>query len=325
MNDYASLRKRSGFHSGLLILVVLLAVLELCSLSVLFSQLSAYSPAQKRNYISLTEGSSDGTVRVGHRDENGDFMLSAHGRGSYAPVMLNALQPARPVQLTGGETGYSAYDENTVWSTQTDVEIFSVRYDNNGDAVFTVNSEKGDKVFAPGTEQSYHFTLSNTGKQSLDYILTVEAFYENTDGLWIPIEGRLSRDPGSFVVGSATEWPDVLELDGYHEEDVIAAGNIIDYTLDWRWPFERFDGEGLDSNDAYDTMLGNLAVDKDLTLHIIIRTEAWLDENPQEPGGRPQTGDTARIYLWSAVSVASLGAMGILIYGLRRDKKKDAA
>ena len=44
MKDYASLRKRNGLHSGILILVVLLAVLELCSMSVLFSQLASYSP-----------------------------------------------------------------------------------------------------------------------------------------------------------------------------------------------------------------------------------------------------------------------------------------
>ena len=323
MKDYASLRKRNGLHSGIMILVVLLAVLELCSMSVLFSQLASYSPTQKRNVISLTEGSPNGTVRIGQRDESGDFMLAAHTRGSFGPTLLNATGRGQVTRLTD-DTGFSVYDENTVWSTHTDVEIFSVSY-KNGQAEVTVNSEKGDKVFAPGTEQTYNFTLSNTGKQSLDYILTVEAFYENTDGLWIPIEGRLSRDPGSFVVGSATEWPDILEMDGYREEDVIAAGHIIDYTLDWRWPFERLDGEGLDSNDAYDTMLGNLAVDKDLILHIIIRTEAWLDENPEAPGGNPQTGDAGRIYLWSAVSLVSLGAMGVLIYGLHRDKKRENA
>ena len=100
-----------------------------------------------------------------------------------------------------------------------------MRYDNNGDAVFTVNSQKGDKVFAPGTEQSYTFTLSNTGSHSLDYILTIEAFYENTDGLWIPIEGRLHDYTGAWLVGSETQWPDVLELDGYKKEGVLACGS----------------------------------------------------------------------------------------------------
>ena len=322
MNEYASLRKQKGRSSGLVILAVLLAVLELCSMSMLFSQLAGFSTVQKRHYISLTEGSPNGTVQVGKRDENGNFIRTASRGGSYAPVLLGSGSRGQTVRLGENKTGYSAYDPDTVWSTQTDVEIFSVSY-KNGQAEVTVNSERGDKVFAPGTEQTYNFTLSNSGKQSLDYILTVEAFYENTNGLWIPIEGRLSKDPGTYLVGSATEWPDVLALDGYREEGVIAAGHIYDYSLDWRWPFERFDGEGLDSNDAYDTMLGNLAVDEDLVLHIIIRTEASLDENPEEPGGKPDTGDNFNLYLWSAVAIVSLAGIFILLYALRRDKKKN--
>ena len=108
----------------------------------------------------------------------------------------------------------------------------------------------------------------------------------------------------------------MLELDGYEEEGKINSGRKYNYSLDWRWPFERFDGDGLDSNDAYDTMLGNLAVDEDLTLHIIIRTMAWVDEVP--------TGDSTNIYLWGGMAVASLAGIGILLVLIRRRRKNES-
>lgn len=318
MNDYASLRNKKGRSSGLVILAVLLAVLEICSISMLFSQLTAFSQGHKGTYISLTEGSAGGTVQVGRTDENGNFVQTASRSASHAPVLLSSNGGGMiPVRLAENKTGYSAYDKDQVWSTQTDVDIFSVSY-KNGQAEITVNSEKGDNVFAPGTEQTYEFTLANDGKYNLDYILTVEAYYENTNGLWIPIEGRLRRTPGGYVVGSAEEWPDVLELDGYKEDGKIDSGHKYFYALDWRWPFERFDGEGLDSNDAYDTMLGNLAVDEDLTLHIIIRTMACVDEEEPVP-----TGDNANVYLWGGVAAAALVGIIVLLFIMRRNKKKN--
>ncbi len=316
MKDYASLRNNKGRGSGLVILAVLLAVLELCSVSMLFSQLSVFSTGSKGTYISLTGGSAGGTVQVGRLDENGNFVRTAAHGSSYAPVLLSANGGARAVRLGENKTGFSVYDKDQVWSTQTDIDIFSVSY-KNGQAEITVNSEKGDNVFAPGTEQTYQFTLANDGKYNLDYILTVEAFYENTNGLWIPIEGRLSN-PSGYVVGSAEEWPDVLELDGYMEDGKIDSGRRYNYSLDWRWPFERFDGEGLDSNDAYDTMLGNLAVDEDLTLHIIIRTMAWVDEEEPIP-----TGDNANVYLWGGVACAALVGIVVLLVLMRRKKKNE--
>ena len=324
MNEYASLRKSGGFRSGLLFALVLLMVLELCSLSVLFGQITAYTTVQQRYVISLTEGSPDGTLEIYQRDE-----LAARGEG-YAPVLLTARSGAGPVLLTaetpdpnGEHTHFKVYDENTVWSTHTDVEIFSLRYDDNGDGRYTTASSNDEKVFAPGTTQSYTFTLANNGDKTLGYKLTIAAFYENTDGLWIPIEGRLSDYTGAWLVGSATQWPDVLELDGFARTGSLAAHHEYDYTIDWRWPFERFDGEGLDANDQYDTMLGNTAVDKDLILHIIIMTEAWLDEDNPTPGGHPKTGDAGQPYLWAAVAIIAFVLLLLILYAFYKDGRKN--
>ena len=329
MNEYASLRKSGSVRSGLVLAVVLLLVLELCSLSVLFGQITAYSTVQQRYVISLTEGSPDGTLEIYQRDE-----LNSRQPERYAPMTLSARRGGSPVLLTaetpdpnGEHTHFKTYDANTVWSTHTDVEIFSLRYDDNGDGHNTTASSNTEKVFAPGTTQSYTFTLANNGDKTLGYKMNIVAYYENTDGLWIPIEGRLSDYTGAWLVGSATEWPDVLNLDGFTRTGTLAAQHEYDYTIDWRWPFERFDGEGLDANDEYDTMLGNTAVNKDLILHIIINTEAWLDEDNPTPGGHPKTGDAGQPYLWASMALVSLVLLLLIFYAFYKDgrKKNDAA
>ena len=77
MNESRSFRKRNNFRSGLIVLLAVLIVLEVCSLSVVFSRLAQFSSAQTRNIISLTEGTREGTVQVGKRDENGIFVPGA--------------------------------------------------------------------------------------------------------------------------------------------------------------------------------------------------------------------------------------------------------
>ena len=317
MRESKTRRRGRRINSGIIVALILLILLELCSVSVVVSKIAAFSPVEQRNYISLTESGDKTKLMLNAAgDEKTDSKAPASDPGSKTDSDTIIDDPE------GNVTGFRVEDKDQIWTTETDIDIFSVHYDSEaGYPVFSVNSEKGDNVFAPGTEQAYNFTLKNTGSHNLKYKLTVDAYYENTDGLWIPIEGRLKTAEKGYVIGSDTEWPDVLDLDGYEETDYLSAGNIRDYTLDWRWPFERFDGEGLDSNDAYDTMLGNLAVDKDLTLHIVIRAVAeWSEEG----GGvkPPQTGDNTNTYLWGAVAVVSLCAIGVLIYAIKRDDKE---
>ena len=323
MRESRARRVKKGVRSGLVVALILLIMLELCSVTLAVSHLVTFSPVQNRNYISLTESSKMTKLMVSSANGSETAGGEETSSGSAADPGSSAAAPSDKEidDPDGSHTGLVVEDRDQIWTTETDVDIFSIRYDSEaGHPTFAVNSEKGDNVFAPGTEQAYTFTVKNVSDHNMKYTLTVDAYYENTDGLWIPIEGRLKNDDKGYVIGSETEWPDVLELDGYAETNNLSAGYIRDYTLDWRWPFERFDGEGLDSNDAYDTMLGNLAVDEDLSLHIIIRIVAEWDE---EGGGvkpiPPQTGDYSKTYLWGAIAVVSLCAIGIVIWAVRRD------
>lgn len=214
--------------------------------------------------------------------------------------------------------GFEASDDNTVWSTNTQVEIFRISYV-NGEQVITVNSDNGDKVIAPGTENSYAFKLKNTGDVALDYTATIDAYFTPAD-IEIPITGRLNRYDGKWVVGGKDEYAKVSGLDTAEDKATLGAGKYTYYTLDWLWPFES-------GNDALDTMLGNLAVDGELTFTIVIKTTATESSNPHDDSGitPPQTGDNTNLTLWIVLAVSSFATMLFLLFYQKKEKRRDSA
>ena len=270
MNDYKSLRKKNGSRVLALVMVLLL-VLEVCSLAVLFSQVATYTGGAKKYVISLTEG--------GDRTKAGTIRTAS--TGFIVPTTVvdpdTLIEPSDSVNTL--DFGFVTRDLEQVWTTNTDVALFHLKYDNDSGKT-TVLSEDSDKVFAPGTSNTYTFTVANTGTHGLDYLVYLEAT-EDTSGHKLPLVGRLRRGDGTILVGTdgdSTTWPDVLELNESGDLSSLAPGTEMDYYVDWEWPFERTDGEGLDANDAYDTFLGNLAVDTDLWLNIKIKTVAWWED-----------------------------------------------
>ena len=214
--------------------------------------------------------------------------------------------------------GFEAGDDNTVWSTNTQVEIFRVSYV-NGEQVITVNSGNGDKVIAPGTENSYTFKLKNTGNVALDYTVEIDAYFTPAD-IEIPITGRLNRYDGTCVIGGKDEYAKVPVLDTAEDNATLGAGKYTYYTLDWLWPFES-------GNDELDTMLGNLAVDQELTFTIVIKTTATESSDPYDDSGitPPQTGDNTNLTLWIVLAVSSFAMMIFLLFYQNKEKRRDSA
>ena len=214
--------------------------------------------------------------------------------------------------------GFEAGDDKTVWGTNTQVEIFKVSYV-NGEQVITVNGSNGDKIIAPGTENSYTFKLKNTGNVALDYTVEIDAYFTPAD-IEIPITGRLNRYDGKWVVGGKDEYAKVSVLDTAEDNATLGAGKYTYYTLDWLWPFES-------GNDELDTMLGNLAVDQELTFTIVIKTTATESSNPYDDSGitPPQTGDNTNLTLWIVLAVSSFAMMIFLLFYQNKEKRRDSA
>lgn len=194
-------------------------------------------------------------------------------RGRFAPVNVTFCAPA--------DTEFFVIDENeTVWGTNTQVEIFKTTYE-NGEQNITVASQNGDKVIAPGTENSYSFMLKNELNVPMDYTVSVKAYCTPED-VEIPVICRLSRYDGEWIAGNAYNWLSVPEFDGASDTAQMAKRSYVTYTLDWQWPFE--------GDDERDTALGQLAMEEDLALTIEITTTAEADfgGGPGDPDPDPK-------------------------------------
>lgn len=199
--------------------------------------------------------------------------------------------------------GFEVYDENTLWSTETDVEIFKISYI-NGEGVVTVNSEREDNLLAPGTQNEYKFWLKNTGNVTVSYTMAAEAYFSNNE-YPIPVEVRIKDYDGNYLLGGTEAWDDVLRLNEVTDTASLGPNSYANYTLEWQWPFEL--------DDEYDTFLGNLAVEEDLTLTIVIRTIATAEY--------VKTGDQTNVNLWVIVMLIALSALIVLLVVYKKRRK----
>ena len=207
-------------------------------------------------------------------------------------------------------------DNQTRWDTDTQIELFKVSYE-NGEQIITVHSDDGDKVIAPGTENTYTFKLKNTGDVALDYKVKVEACCTPADA-GIPVTGRLCRYDGEWVVGGKENYVPAAQLNNAADRATIGAGKFTYYTLDWRWAFES-------GNDELDTLLGSMAKDQDISFTIVIKTTATESSDPDHDGGitSPQTGDDFNVILWIVLVIGSLMMTLFLLFADKKEKRRD--
>ena len=86
------------------------------------------------------------------------------------------------------------------------------------------------------------------------------------------------------------------------------------YTLEWQWPFE--------GDDVYDTMLGNLAVEEEITLTIKINVLSSYTPDAGDDDGIPKTGDSGAVLLAFAAMVVS-GVCLLVLMLLPWQKRRD--
>ena len=226
-----------------------------------------------------------------------------------APVNLPAAPTEADKKVSANfKPGFEASDDKVVWGDMTEVEIFKVTYDETGSV--TVDGVD-DKVFAPGTGNTYNFSLKNTGNVALDYTLSAEVLFSHEKDT-IPITVRMNQFDGSYLVGTKDTYVPAADLNGVTDNGTLAPGKYANYALDWEWPFEGPKG------DAYDTELGNKAVNEDITMTVILRTTAEADYVYDKS---PDTGDTG-ITVFVVIAIAALAAMLVLVVLLKKSKEE---
>ena len=206
---------------------------------------------------------------------------------------------------------FQVSDGKGVWHKNTSVELFSIAYGEDGEKV-SIASNDGSNVIAPGATMSYSFKFKNSGDVALDYAFNVDAYVSHED-IEIPVVARVSRYDGKWVTGSEEEFVDITILDKVKDSSTLAAGRYTYYTLEWMWPFE--------GNDELDTLLGNLAVDEEITVSIKLNTVAAVSSSVGS--GIIDTGDSSGVDVWLITAGLSLLVLlFLLIY--RRDDEEDS-
>lgn len=307
--------------------VAVLALLSGAALSGSLPAMKDHTPA-----AALTLGGSDGLPAQeeapGSPGEDPAGQSAQAPAATSGPASTQAPATTRAPTETPAETtaayhpGAQFRDDLRVWRGQSTAEIFRISYDNEAGAT-TVTSAYGDKIIAPGTQDSYIFYVENTGDCSIDYTVTAEgsaSFLREGVEYEIPIEVRLSHGNGQYILGSENGWVGIQALNNLSSHGTVARGNRVKYTLDWRWLFEQPGGDG----DSYDTWLGDLAAEgQELTVRVKLMAYATASADPNAPGGIPKTGDNARPALWGALGLLSLAACLALVIFVRRGGKDE--
>ena len=297
MNNARGRTKSSGNLVGM-ILILLLCLMV--SVSLLFGRVIPYTSAKFVIVHSLTENAVSDSDTPSANEQT----TSSGNNGQ------------------SDSSNQSAEKHNPEFHMDAEEEIFKLSYDETGKITVIGAEGNGNKLIAPGTSNVYQFTLANTGDVALDYTLTMEAYITGTE-LWIPVNVRVWDYTNKYFLGSSDSMVDVLELNTVNESAELGAGRYAVYNLEWEWPFEHGD-------DEYDTMLGNLAVDEDIVLHININTVAEYDEEPENPNAGlvnpPNTGDNSQILLLCLLCVGSFaGFCGMIFAVIKSDRKKKQA
>ena len=217
------------------------------------------------------------------------------------------------------------YDDNGIWSSKTDIEIFKMEYHNDG--YITVQSSNGDKVVAPGTENEYTFHFKNEGNAPGKYNMKLEAIFSQKD--WpIPIEARMKNQNGEYILGSKDSWDNSPDLKEIKDSAVLGTNKFATYTFEWRWPFERGDGDELIANNEYDTFIADFEslYSKEMTLNISTSTELdyGVENSTDKVQGisSPYTGEMRNLAIRSAIVMLVLVTSIISIIHIERRQIK---
>lgn len=296
---------RKQKQSWINVALVLLIILDLISLVIVFNRMSSYSSEKIKSNIYLTEETKHSSLMITKKD----------------PEQLEGAASDN-IEVDGEDAEMKTYDKNTRWTTETSVEIFKLTYDNaSGEITVNGKASNKEKLLAPGTGNEYSFTVENTGEHTLSYTMEMEAYFGNEE-YQIPVRAKVWDYQKKYLLGSKTSMEDIMKLNDVKEKSALGVGRYAIYTLEWEWPFER-------DEDAFDTMLGNLATEKELTLTIKIKTTAMWDDdvNHKNMGIKsPKTGqDEVMLYCLLAVLVVSFIFMirGFFIVFLWKDDNEE--
>lgn len=271
-----------------LTMCILLSVLVALSFVYLFSIFEEYVIEERHPVINLVEDTT--AIEVNKKDTDDVWVVDVFNGEDENHVSAGGTiikQQSIKKEPTGNE--FITEDENVIWETDTAIELFKLKDDE-----LNIVSADGSKVIAPGSENTYIFNVRNNGAESIRYTVEFLAYFNNEEAR-IPVEVKLLKD-NSYLLGEE-EYEEIEKLNGFNDQGTLPLNYSSSYELSWMWPFEK--------DDVYDTYLGNLAVEEDVTLTVEIKTTAEVEMGETTVNRPVNTGDNTNIKLYVVVFIVS--------------------
>lgn len=263
--------KHNTRHTGrnVWIVVLILVILLIITLAMIGAFLSGLS-GEDRNIIPLFY--------------EGDREIVQEGGWSYIRVEENPELVAE--------------DDQVRWKVDTIVDLFKASYANALGKV-TVESANGGKVIAPGTANSYEFSLKNTGNISLDYTMHLGSVFTLSNQA-LPVQVRL-RSGDRWILGGENAWVQPDTLTGVAETATMVVNQYATYTFEWQWPYESGADDARLLGDLNDTLIGNAAVEQDVEFQLKIMVQSMVTPGAVPVGSQGEALMTP-LTLWNVLS-----------------------
>ena len=179
-------------------------------------------------------------------------------------------------------------DEKGAWSTGRNIDIFKTEY-SGGEGKTTVASSDGTKVIAPGTQTTYEFVMYNNGNMAVVYATDLDfrlkVGEETVSAEDFPLKVRLVNTLGEYIIGSEYQWVSVHDASLDQYSATLGASSYQDFELQLKWDFHG-------GNDELDTLYGDLAAERGVSLSMTLNTYAVEHDDPRAEGGKLINSDT---------------------------------
>ena len=211
--------------------------------------------------------------------------------------------------------GVTVQDDTKIWYNNTKINIF----EHNDEHVSTDGTGNSNHVIAPGTSNTYTFSVQNDVNYAVKYTLEISG--GNDSDYEIPVQVEILDSDGNSITENNSV--SIAELNDISESGTLSPNTEKIYTIRWKWDFEN-------DTDDYDTFLGDQAVNEEIACHININVVSEYDyDNPNSSPPSDDTpvitGDSTNIAFYVIIAVVSVAIIIILIvFSVRKKKKKSA-
>ena len=246
-----------------------------------------------------------------HASRQEMFLLKVRKCFWVAIALIAILLLASIVVLSIQIVEYAQADSRAValkTNMSENINVFSIYYENEQGEI-TVKGNNGEMVIAPGTDVSYTIRIRNTDRFAMDY--SFEPRLAFTSAYKLPLLVRIIDPEDNYILGSASEWASLEELEGVSHKGTLERSESAEYVFQWMWPYEG-------DSDAFDTLLGNSDVDIGLSVSFDVGATVNIDIDAN--GGLIPSGMAKNIGLLLAAIVLAATLTLLILSVIKRDR-----